>query len=156
MPTFPNESYPSDAAVEALDGTVDAASGLPYIAKGVGPNTTPTYEVQYNRRLQRQNAMLGAINQGRVVDEGGLNIGVFPVVYYYQQVRKSFAGATGQALTDNATRYVWLNSSNQLTTGAAFPADTKTFLPLARVTTANGDIVTIEDERGAVLFHVPD
>ena len=74
MPTYPNESYPSDAAVEALDGTVHSPSGLAYVAKGVGPNSSPTYEVQYNRRQQRENAILSAINQGRVVDEGGLNI----------------------------------------------------------------------------------
>jgi hypothetical protein len=156
MPTYPNEVYPSDSAVEALDGAFDAASGLAYIAKGVGPNSSPTYEVQYNRREQRQNAILAPLNQGRVVDEGGLNIGVFPVVFYFGQVRKAFDGATGQAMTDNATRYVWIDASNALATGAAFPADTKTFLPLARVVTANGDIVSIEDERGAVLFHVPD
>lgn len=77
-------------------------------------------------------------------------------MYYFGQVRKVFDGATGQALSDNATRYVWINASNLLTTGAAFPVDTKTFLPLAKVVTANGDIVSIEDERGAVLFHVPD
>ena len=46
----------------------------------LGPNSTPTYEVQYNRRLHRQNAILAVVNQGRVVDEGGLTFGVFPIV----------------------------------------------------------------------------
>jgi len=155
MSTYPNEVYPADATVEGLDGTVDDATELAYIAKGVGPNTAPTYEVQYNRRLQRQNAILSAVNQGRVVDEGGLTFGVFPIVYYYADTRKSFAGATGQSVADDSTVRVWLNSSNALTTGASFPADTKTFLPLAKIITANGDITSIEDERGAVLFHVP-
>ena len=155
MATYPNEAYPTDATVEGLDGTVDDATALTYIAKGVGPNSTPTYEVQYNRRLHRQSAMLAVVNQGRVVAEGGLTFGVFPIVYYYADTRKSFAGATGQSVSDDSTVHVWLNGSNTLTTGASFPADTKTFLPLAKITTANGAITSIEDERGAVLFHVP-
>ncbi|MCK4659160.1 MAG: hypothetical protein KAV82_06520 [Phycisphaerae bacterium] len=155
MATYPDEVYPADATIEGLDGTGDSATGLTYIAKGVGPNSSPTYEVRYNRRLQRQNDILSVVNQGRVVDEGGLIFGVFPIVYYYQDTRTYFAGATGQSVADDSTVYVWLNSSNQLTTGASFPGDTKTFLPLAKITTANGDITSIEDERGAVLFHIP-
>ena len=61
MATYPNEAYPTDAQVEGLDGTADSTTGLSYVAKGVGPNSTPTYEVQYNRRLQRQNAMLAVV-----------------------------------------------------------------------------------------------
>ncbi len=155
MATYPSEVYPTDGAIEGLDGTLDEATGLSFIAKGVGPNSTPTYEVQYNRRLQRQNAVLAAVNQGRVVDEGGLTFGVFPIIYYCQNARKSFAGATGQVVADNATVCVWLTTGNALATGAAFPADVKTFLPLATIITANGDVVSIVDERGAVLFHVP-
>ena len=155
MSTYPSEVYPSNAEVEALDGTEDGGTGLAYVAKGVGPNSSPTYEVQYNRRLQRQNGVLSVVNQGRVVDEGGLTFGVFPIIYYFQDARQVFAGATGQAVADDSTVYVWLNSSNELTTGASFPGDVKTFLPLAKITTANGDITSIEDERSAVLFHVP-
>ena len=155
MSTYPDEVHLSDGAIEALDGTEDSATGLTYIAKGVGPNSTPTYEVQYNRRLHRQNAILAAVNQGRVVDESGLTFGVFPIVYYFQETRKSFAGATGQAVADDSIVHVWIDANNALQTGASFPGDVKTFLPLAKVTTANGDIVSIEDERGAVLFHVP-
>ena len=155
MATYPDEVYPANGTIEALDGTTDGASGLAYIAKGVGPNSSPTYEVRYNRRLQRQNAILAAVNQGRVVDEGGLDFGVFPVVYYYQDTRKYFAGATGQSVADDATRYVWIDGNNTLQTGASFPADEETFLPLAKITTANGDITSLEDERGAVLFRVP-
>ena len=90
-----------------------------------------------------------------MVDEGGLTFGVFPVVYYYEDARTYFAGATGQAVADDSTVYVWLDGNNTLQTGASFPGDTETFLPLAKITTADGDITSIEDERGAVLFRVP-
>ena len=43
MPTYPNEAYPTDATILSLDGTVDVLTGLPYVAKGVGPNSTPSY-----------------------------------------------------------------------------------------------------------------
>jgi hypothetical protein len=155
MPTYPNEAYPDAAKIEALDGTVDAATGLTYIAKGVGPHSTPTYEVQYNRRLFRQNAILAVVNQGRVVDEGGLTFGVHPIVYTHQNARQFFPGATGQALADESVICVWIAGDNTLQTGASFPADATSFLPLASITTVGGDIASIEDERGAVLFQIP-
>ena len=42
MPTYPNEQFPGDSTVEALDGTTDTLTGLPYVAKGVNPTSTPS------------------------------------------------------------------------------------------------------------------
>ncbi len=64
MPTFPSEQFPGDSTVEALDGTTDTLTGLPYVAKGVNPTSSPSYEVQFNRRLQRQNTILSPWRQG--------------------------------------------------------------------------------------------
>jgi len=153
MTTWPNQTYPSDAAIEELDGTTDAATGLAYIAKGVGPNSAPSYEVQYNRRLGRQNAILAAVRQGMVVDEGSLRIGVYPISYTLGGTRKTFAGATNQAVPDNATRKVYLDSANALQVQATFPGTLNSFLPLATVVTANGSM-TITDERASVMFTV--
>ena len=93
MSTYPNERFPGDSTIEALDGTTDALTGLSYVAKGVNPTSTPAYEVQYNRRLQRQNAILASARQGMVVDEGSLKIGVYPIDYTLGGTRKNFAGA---------------------------------------------------------------
>ncbi len=150
---YPNEAYPTDAAVEALDGTVDAGTGLVYVAKGVGPNSTPSYEVQYNRRLQRMNAALSTLRQGMVVDEGSLMVGVYPIAYSLGGVAKMFEGATAQAVPDNATRKVYLDSANALQIAAAFPSDETTYLPLATVVVASG-VATITDERVGVMYGV--
>ena len=127
MPTFPSEAWPSDATVEALDGTTDQETGLPFIAKGTGPTSVPSYEVQFNRRQARQNAILSGWRQGMVVDEGGLNIGVYSVEFTLGGARKSFAGATGVAIPDNTSKVVYLDGTATLQTAATWPSDLTTF-----------------------------
>ena len=149
--TYPNEIWPSDVSVEQLDGTTDQRTGLPYIAKGVGPTSTPTYEVQYNRRLQRKNAMLAHANQGRVVDEGGLWIGVYALDATIDGVAVHFAGATDQACTDEVTNYVYVDSTGALqvvTAATGWPSEVGTYVPLAEVTCSGGDITAMLDVRG--------
>ena len=153
MPTYPNEQFPGDSTVEALDGTTDTLTGLPYVAKGVNPTSTPAYEVQFNRRLQRQNAILASARQGMVVDEGSLKIGVYPIDYTLSGTRKSFAGATAQAVPDDVTRYVYLDSSNALQVQSSWPADLSSFLPLAEVVTVAG-VTNITDKRIETGFFV--
>lgn len=153
MATYPNEAYPSEAAVLALDGTTDEATGLDYVARGVNANSSPSYEVQYNRRLARQNRILAALRQGAVVDEGSLSVGIYPIRYTLGGVRKSFDGVTALVLPDNATRVIYLDSSNLLQVAASFPASVSTYLPLATVVTSGGS-VTITDERVLALFTV--
>lgn len=153
MATYPQEQYPADGVILGLDGTSDAATGLPYIARGTNANSAPSYEVQYNRRLQRENRMLAALRQGMVVDEGNLKIGVYPVRYTQGGARKDFAGATSVAVPDNATRRVYLDAANALEVQATFPADIGTFLPLATVVAAGG-VLTITDDRVLAIFKV--
>ena len=153
MPTYPNEQYPVDATLLALNGATDDTTGLEYVARGTNANSTPSYEIQYNRRLQRQNRILAALRQGMVVDEGSLRIGVYPIDYTLGSTRKSFDGATGVSVTDDATRKIYLDSGNQLQVAASFPADVSTFLPLATVVAASGQM-TITDERVLTLFTV--
>jgi hypothetical protein len=153
MPTYPNEIWPADAAAEALDGTTDALTGLPYIAKGTSPTSVPTLEVQYNRREQRCNAILASWRQGMVIDEGGFKIGVYPIQYTLGGEHKSFDGATGVAVPTDAAKMVYLNSANTLVLADAWPVDLTTFLPLATVDTHNGQ-TTITDARGYAVFRV--
>lgn len=154
MATYPNEAWPSDQAVELLDGTTDAATGLPYIAKGVGPTSTPTYEVQYNRREHRLLRELAVINQGRVVDEGNLRIGVYPIDCTIGGQRRSFAGVTGFVLEDNATTCIWIDATGNFQSDAAFPTSIANHCPLATVTATDG-VVSIADDRPKAMFHIP-
>lgn len=154
MSTYPNEAWPSDVEIEALDGTLDAATGLPYIPKGTGPLSSPSYEVQYNRRLQRLNRIVAGWRQGMVVEEGSLLIGVYPVEYTQGGSRRSFAGATAVSVDDDSTSMIYLDSSAQLQVASTWPTDVTTFLPLAEVEAADG-VLTITDRRTWAAFHVP-
>ena len=143
MSTYPSETWPTDSAVEALDGTSDPNTGLPYIPKGTGPTSSPSYEVQYNRREQRVNRILVGWRQGMVVDEGGLDIGVYPMVFTIGGVRKSFGGATGVAIPDDSTKVVYLDTSAALQTATTWPGDPTTYMPLAVVAAASGVMTSV-------------
>jgi hypothetical protein len=154
MAVYPNEAWPADSSVLAIDGAMDLATGLPFIPKGTGPTSSPSYEVQYNRRQMRQNRILAGWRQGMVVDEGGLRIGVYPILFTMGGVRRSFDGVTGVSVPDNASRVVYLDTSATLQVVAAWPAEIADYLPLAAITTAGG-VMTIEDRRGYVVFETP-
>lgn len=151
---YPNESWQADASVEQLDGTTDEVTGLPYVAKGVGPTSTPSYEVQYNRRQQRLNSMLATWRQGQVVDEGQLRIGIYPLNYSRGTAELHFAGATGLAVPDEAMRCVYLNQNNQLQIAEGWPGDRTSYVALARVTTSGGSMV-VTDQRIIMAVRVP-
>ncbi len=153
MPTYPNEAFPAEATTLALNGQTDVATGLPYVARGVNANSQPSYEVQFNRRQERQNGILGALRQGMVVDEGSLNIGVYPIAYTLGATRKSFDGATGVAVADDTTRKVYIDSSNALQVAASYPGGVTSYLPLATIVAASGTL-TIQDDRVMTIFTV--
>lgn len=154
MSIYPSEVWPAETTVLSVDGGIDAATGLPFIAKGTGPTSSPSYEVQYNRRQMRQNAILAACRQGMVVDEGNLRIGAYPIEYTLLGARRSFVGATGVAVPDNVQRVVYLGTAASLQVAAAWPSDPASYLPLAEVMTANGTL-SIVDRRVRTLFQVP-
>lgn len=152
--TYPDEAWPTATEIESLDATTDEATGLPYIAKGTGPTSEPSYEVQYNRRQQRENAILAPWRQGMVVREASLTIGAYPMYYTIGDVWKTFGGATGVDVPDNATRMVYLDDSETLQIAQSWPSDPSTFMPLALVTTSNGQMA-IQDRRTHVAYRVP-
>ena len=144
--TYPTELYPTDADILTLNGQTDPETGLAFIAAGVSPASSPSLQVQFDRRLDRQNRILEPANQGRVVETGTLQFGVFPIWYCLDGYHKEYDGATGQSVSDDATTYVWIDASNVLQTGSAWPGDTTLFLPLAKIVTASGGM-TITDYR---------
>ena len=154
MAIYPNESWPSDTEIESLDGTTDAPTGLPYIAKGTGPASLPTYEVQYNRRQKRLAGILASWRQGMVVDEGNLTVGVYPMRYTLGGTHRTFAGVTGIGLADDSSKVVYLDASASVQITDYWPDDITSFLPLAEVDTAGGK-TTISDVRVLSAFHVP-
>jgi hypothetical protein len=151
---YPNEAFPPDAAVALLDGLTDQATGLAYVAKGVGPASTPSYEIQYNRRQQREHRRIAVATEGLVVDEGDLNVGVYPFNYTLGGERQRFGGATGQAVPDEAARFVYVDSAGALQIAAAYPGDVSAFVPLARIVTAGG-AMTIETQIGYARVSIP-
>ncbi len=154
MSTYPTEAYPADSAIEVLDGTTDQRTGLPYVAKGTGPTSVPSYEVRYNRRLQRQNQILEPWRRGMVVSEGNLNIGVYPLDYVLGGATLFYAGSTGVSIPDDSQKNVYLDSSGILQAQDFWPTDITTYMPLATVTASGGNL-TIQDFRGWVAFYVP-
>jgi hypothetical protein len=144
MPTYPDELWPADSTILDVDGTTDVLTGLPFIPKGTGPTSSPSYEIQYNRRQMRQNLILAPWRQGTVVDEGSLRIGVYPIEYTLGGQRKSFAGLTGMSVLDNGVRVVYLDASAAVQVAAAWPADLGSYLPLAEITTAGGAMNVVD------------
>lgn len=155
--TYPTEAWPSDATVQALDGTSDSTTGLPYIARGTNPTSTPPLQIQYHRRELRANTILAAANGLRVVKESTpLRIGVFPGDYVMNGARARFEGATDQAVSAVAGTYlVWVDAANALQIGAAWPADVSQFVPLAEVVVAAGSISSVADRRGWARTIIP-
>jgi len=154
MATYPNEAWAADTTIEVLDGTTDQKTGLPYIAKGTGPTSAPSYEVQYNRRQARLNRILAGWRQGMVVDEGNLQIGVYPIEFTLGGGRRVFGGASGVSISDDSSKVVYLDSSAALQVANTWPSDITAYLPLAIVETLNGQM-SIQDQRVWAAFHVP-
>ena len=153
--TFPNPVFPSDAAVEALDGTTHQRTGLVHVPQGAGPTSSPTLEVQFNRNLDRLHALVTESNALRAVDEGALLVGVYPGFYTLGGTSKEFDGFTGQSLTDNAVNWLWIDASNALAVSTSkFPVDLDTFVPVAKVTTAAGDIADGDGAGGGTYGRV--
>lgn len=130
----------TDGAAEALGGTRDGATQARYVDRG------STSYADINRMIARIIDHLAHAAAGRVVDEGGLYVGAFPLEYAIAGTAYQFLGETGFLLTDDATNYVWLDDDEELEAStSAFPGTPHH--PLAIVTTAGGDILSVRDVR---------
>ncbi len=83
---------------------------------------------------------------GEVIDEGGLDVGAFPVIYQLAGSDYEFDGQTGFGLTDDATNYVYLDADETLEKSTVSWPGTEHHR-LAKVTTVSGDITGVEDWR---------
>jgi len=124
------EQYPSDSDLNALSGTT-GASGLPHMTTGEAPHYTWWHKL--NDWLDRIVAATGGAL--RLYKDGDLTFGVRPGRFLNGASAVNYSGATGQALTDDDTNYVYLTAAGALTVNVTgFPsALTTPHLPLAAV-----------------------
>jgi hypothetical protein len=134
-----SETELTAAQATALDGTTDGETGFKYHAPG-----DANYYTEGQRQRQRLLTLAGAMgNRFRVYKDGVLTYGIRPGKLEYGDTTLSYAGSSGNALTDDATNYVWLyHSGGALAIGTStsdFPNPSTTpHLPLATIVTASG------------------
>jgi hypothetical protein len=120
---------------------------MPYIPHDTGPDDSPPIKTLLTQLQQMLNLVVKGPMSGQVIDVGGINIGVFGLLYQISATVKTYAGQASVALTDDATNYVYLDGTSgtnvQLST-SAFPANV---FVLAIVTCASGDITNVDDVR---------
>lgn len=148
---FPVEVWPRDTDIARLDGSIDEATGLAYIAKGTSPASDPPLEIQYNRSRLRLAQILEPWNQGRVVHTGSATIGVFPIRYWMDGIIQTFEGTGATPLPGLGIWMVYLDGDGVLRIEPNWPAGTESFLPLAEVTRTAVDL-SIIDMRTCAAF----
>ena len=145
------ELYPSDAELNALSGTVDGEQEVLFIAAGESPYYTSFYKM-----LHRLLAVARRAGDLRVHKDGALTFGVRAGKFMDGETARSYAGASAQPLTDNATNCIYLTAAGTLTVSTSgFPAaGTTPHLPLATIVTSGGayDHQDVTDYRGMAIF----
>jgi hypothetical protein len=76
-----------------------------------------------------------------------LKVNVDPFKYDVGGKRGTYPGVFGQSLTDNVTSYTYLDRDGALVVNLTGFPTADFYAPLARVVTANGEVVAIHDER---------
>ncbi|MCY2925982.1 MAG: hypothetical protein NT031_11190 [Planctomycetota bacterium] len=145
----PTESPLSGAAADALSGTVDPSTGAIYNTIGASTYYTAAYQKEaiWNR-------ILALPNQLRVVKDGALTFGVMGGMFRIGIATYSYPGSAANALTDNATNYIYLLGSGTLTCNTTgFPVG-EDHVPLAVISCASGAYAAsdIQDCRGRAVL----
>ena len=150
-----SETALTDSQADALSGTTDPGADMVYPA--IGESTYYTTWYRWAQRLLTLAKMPG--NALRVHKDGDLTFGVRPGKVAHGAGALSYAGSADNALTDDATNYVYLTLvSGALSLGVStsgFPAAATTpFIPLATIVTSSGDYAhtDITDCRDRALF----
>lgn len=143
-----SEIHPSDSQLNALSGTLDNEQEVLFIATGESPYYTSFYKMLY--RMLNVARRAGDL---RVYKDGALTFGVRAGAFLDGPALRAYAGATAQALTNNATNYVYLTTAGALTVDTAgFPVTPH--VPLATIVTSGGayDFANLADCRGRAMF----
>ncbi|MGC9455374.1 MAG: hypothetical protein ACP5HU_10995 [Phycisphaerae bacterium] len=144
------ELHPTDAELNALSGTVDAEQEVPFLTIGESPYYTSFYRMLY--RLLDVARRAGDL---RVFKDGELTFGVRAGSFFDGAELRQYAGSGGNALTNNATNYIYLDGAGTLHVATdEFPPPSTPHVRLATVTTSAGAYTheDISDRRGAAMF----
>jgi len=147
------ELYPTDAQLNDLSGTTDNEQEVLFIPTGESPYYTSFYKMLY--RLLDVARRAGDL---RVYKDGALTFGVRPGRYLKGDTAVNYVGSTGNALTNNATNYIYLDADGTLTVNTTgFPSISETpHVRLASIVTSAGDYSIndgdITDCRGWAMF----
>jgi len=132
------ETELTSTETDALEGTTDSDAGFVYHALG-----DSTYNVNGTRQVEKLLRLAKALgNRFRVYQDGAATYAVRAGKVEYGDTTLSYAGSTGNALTDDDTNYIYLyNNAGTLTlvcniTGFPDPSTTP-HLPLATIAIAS-------------------
>jgi hypothetical protein len=131
----------TDAEANALHGTTDGYTDFKYHSPG-----DASYFTEGQRQRHRLLTLAKAIsNSLRVYRDGALSFGVRPGRAGDGDTTYAYEGSAGNALTDDATNYIYLTASdlaagNTVTVNTAgFPLQSQTpHIPLAEIVTSAG------------------
>ena len=145
------EVYPSDD--ELLDLLSESETGVEYIATGTAP-----YYLQFRKLLYRLLLSTRRANDFRLYSEGGLTYGIKPGRFWNGNKVVEYAGSSGNVLADDSLFCIYLDETGTI----QFKESDHWFDPfraevwLAEVTTANGEIISIDDRRDVHSMSMPN
>jgi len=146
----------SDSTANALSGTTDTGTDLEY------PTIAAEYYTDdYRRWYHLLRALIPTAFALQVCKDGALTFKVRPGKFMDGDSSINYGGATAQALTDDATNYIYLTVSsgaavlNVNTTGFPTPSVTE-HIRLATITTSSGSYShsDIADYRGTGMLRM--
>lgn len=127
--------------VRVLNGTDPAGGVMQHPSARTISNARDLVDKEYADALSVNSNPFAMVS-----DNGGITINIAAARILTPDGTVDYAGSSNQSLTDDAVNYIELdqNASPQMNTTGW----TDGFIPLAKVTTASGDITIIEDARG--------
>lgn len=145
------ETYPSDAELTALSGSSDAEQERLFPTTNADP-----WVVEIFKALQRRDLVMARAGDLRVYRDGDATVGVRAGRLLDGDTPRDYAGSQANELTYADVHYLYLTAAGVLTINTTgFPAPSTTpHIPLAAVTTVDGEITAIVDYRGRALLAV--
>ena len=145
------ETYPSDAALNALSGTTDAEQEVQYPTTFESP-----YFNTFFRMLSRLLDVARRAGDLRVFQDGDLTYGVRAGNYFNDDTLVDFSAVAAQGINDEKTTYIYITMAGVLTESeTSFPLPSGApHIRLATIVTTGGEITSVTDNRGSAFVSV--